>query len=167
MGDPMKLCRLIYKSVATAEVVPNQSLRDIEREAVAANSRAGITGLLMLSGDVFVQVLEGASRDVTALFGKILGDRRHHLVELITVEPTDERYFRDWNMRLLDLYDLPGEKRAVLAAKYQGQDGGIVIPPDVHSIYALLFDARHLCLSTPWQAPGGDDPAHLVRSGSG
>ena len=102
----MKLCRLIYKSTATAEVVSNQSLRDIERVAVAANARAGITGLLMLSGDVFVQVLEGASREVTALFGKILGDKRHHLVELISVEPTDERYFPDWNMRLLDLYDL-------------------------------------------------------------
>ena len=162
----MKLCRLIYKSSATAEVVSNQSLRDIERVAVAANARAGITGLLMLSGDVFVQVLEGASREVTALFGKILGDKRHHLVELISVEPTDERYFPDWNMRLLDLYDLPGEKRAVLAAKYQGQDGGIVIPPDVHSIYALLFDARHLCLSMPWQAPGDDDPSNLVRHGA-
>jgi hypothetical protein len=88
-------------------------------------------------------------------------------VELVSVEPTDERYFDDWNMRLLDLYDLPGEKRALLASKYQGQDGNIVVPTDVYSLYALLFDVRHLCLSTPWHSPGDDAPSEQVGSGPG
>lgn len=49
----MNLCRLIYRSVATAEMVSNQTLRDLEAKAFAANSEHGITGLLVLSGSVF------------------------------------------------------------------------------------------------------------------
>jgi hypothetical protein len=151
----MQICRLIYRSTATADVVPNAMLRELEAKAATANAAAGITGLLLLSGRTFLQVLEGSRGAVTELFGSIMQDERHHSVELISAEGTEARMFDDWNMRLVDLYDLPGESRSVLVRKYQTVDGDILVPDEVHRVYALLLDARHLCLSTPWHGASG------------
>lgn len=150
----MNLCRLIYKSVTTAKkMVSNQTLHNLEVESSVANAEHSITGLLVLSGDVYLQVLEGAGRDVTELFGKIIIDKRHQLVELVSFEAVAERFFDDWNMRLVDLHDFPGDKRAVMTSKYVTQDGNIQIPNDVHKVHAFLLDVKHLCDSTPWRNP--------------
>ncbi len=153
----MKLSRLIYKSTATAEVISNRTLRDIEEQASAANTEKGITGLLVLTGNIFLQVLEGSSRDVTALFGKIIGDKRHHDVELVPFQPIGARCFDEWSMRTVDLYDLPGDRRALMAAKYGGKDGVIAMPDDEHLVHAFLLDARFVCSSTPWKLSDGSD----------
>ena len=150
----MKSCRLIYRSISTAEVVSNKTLRDLERGSFERNAKEDITGLLVLSGKVFLQVLEGSAQDITGLFGRINSDKRHRQVELVSFESGIKRYFDDWNMRLVDLDDLPGEKRTLMAMKYAGKDGAILVPTDVHLIYAFLFDAKHLCLSTPWSLTG-------------
>jgi hypothetical protein len=147
----MKFSRLIYKSTATEEVISNRMLRDIEEQASAANTEKGITGLLVLTGNIFLQVLEGSSRDVTALFGNIIADKRHREVELVTFQPIDGRCFDQWSMRTVDLYDLPGDRRALMAAKYGGKDGVIAIPDDVHLVHAFLLDAKFVCSSTPWK----------------
>ena len=157
----MKLSRLIYKSTATAEVISNRTLRDIEEQASAANTEKGITGLLVLTGNIFLQVLEGSSRDVTALFGKIIGDKRHHDVELVTFQPIGARCFDEWSMRTVDLYDLPGDRRALMAAKYGGKDGVIAMPDDEHLVHAFLLDARFVCSSTPWKLSDGSDQSAL------
>jgi hypothetical protein len=146
----MTLCRLIYKSIATAEVVSNETLRDLENKAGENNAVKGITGLLVLTGNVFVQVLEGAAVDVTELFGRISADERHRRLELITYEPAASRLFDEWGMRLVDLYDLPGEKRALMAEKYAGDNGEVSVPSDPHLVYAFLLDAKHVCVSVPW-----------------
>ena len=150
----MNVSRLIYKSIATAEVVSNETLRDLEQKSAAANAAQGISGLLILSGNVFLQVLEGAARDITALFGRIVADKRHRQVELVTFEAIAERSFDDWNMRLVDLYDLSGDKRAYLASKYKVKNGSILIPDSLCQICGLLLDARFVCLSAPWNNPG-------------
>lgn len=152
----MTLCRLIYKSIAIAEVVSNETLRDLENKAGVSNTAKGITGLLVLTGNVFLQVLEGASEDVTELFGRISSDKRHRRLELITFEPAASRLFDEWGMRLVDLYDLPGDKRALMATKYAGDNGEICIPDDPHLVYAFLLDAKHICISAPWHT---DDSA--------
>jgi len=146
----MTLCRLIYKSIATAEVVSNETLRDLERKSGDSNMAKGITGLLVLTENVFLQVLEGSAVDVTDLFGRISADKRHRRLELVTFEPAASRLFDEWGMRLVDLYDLPGDKRALMAAKYANDNGEIAIPDDPHLVYAFLLDAKHVCVSTPW-----------------
>lgn len=146
----MELCRLIYKSVASAEIVSNETLRDIETKAHANNAARDITGLLVHTGRTFLQVLEGAPSNVTELFGKIWSDRRHGQLQLITCEPTASRLFDQWGMRLADLYDLPGERRMLMAEKYACRGGEIIVPTDLHLIYAFLLDARQICLSQPW-----------------
>ncbi len=151
----MQIHRLIYKSIATAEVVSNETLRQIESQAAAANAEKGITGLLVLSGNVFVQVLEGSAEEVTALFGRIMQDKRHHRVTLVSFQAVVERCFEDWTMRLVDLFDLPGEKRALMQSKYSQDKDDIVLPTEVHEVHAFLLDARYVCLSSPWSAPAG------------
>lgn len=150
----MTKSRLIYKSQATSDVVSNQTLRHLEQEASKNNQQKGITGLLVLIGNTFLQALEGPSIEVTALFADILADKRHHQVELLTFDTAVEPYFEDWNMRLVDLYDMPGEKRALMASKYPSKEGDILVPSDLHKVYAFLLDAKYLCDSTPWNAPG-------------
>lgn len=155
----MRLCRLIYKSIATTEVVSNQMLRELEQQALAANAQRNITGLLVLTGNVFVQVLEGDARELTGLFSTIAGDRRHRAVELLSFRPVGERLFDDWSMRAVDLYDLPGEKRALMAAKYQGKEGMILVPDDEILVNNFLLDARFVCSSSPWRTDGDSENA--------
>jgi hypothetical protein len=149
----MKRSRLIYASTATADVVSNETLNDLADKAAKANTERHITGLLILSGNRFLQVLEGPHRHVNALYRNIVRDPRHHDVELVSFEPVDTAYFDDWSMRLVDLYDLPRQPRDYLAAKYRHKDGNILIPERLHEVYALLLDAKALCLSAPWQQP--------------
>ncbi len=151
----MQIHRLIYKSIATPEVVSNEILRELESQAAAANAEKDITGLLVLSGNVFVQVLEGSAEVLTALFGRIMQDKRHHQVTLITFQPVVERCFEDWTMSLVDLFDLPGEKRALMQSKYIQEQDDIRLPTEVHEVHAFLLDARCICLSSPWSAPVG------------
>lgn len=120
----------------------------------------------MLSGNVFVQVLEGSAVDVTELFGRICADKRHRRVELITFEPAPERLFDEWGLRLVDLYDLPGERRALMATKYAGANGDIAVPADPHLIYAFLLDAKYVCDSAPWNTHVADDAPDAGKQAS-
>ena len=163
----MKLSRLIYKSTATAEVISNRMLRDIEEQASAANAEKHITGLLVVTGNIFLQVLEGSARDVTTLFANITADKRHRAVELVTFQPIGGRCFDEWSMRTVDLYDLPGDRRVLMAAKYGGKDGVIAIPDDEYLVHAFLLDAKFVCSSTPWKLGSDSDaPLPLARSSS-
>ncbi|MGD8956421.1 MAG: BLUF domain-containing protein [Chromatiaceae bacterium] len=155
----MKPSRLIYRSLATEEVTSNEALRDIESKASENNSTKGITGLLVLSGNTFVQVLEGPALDITELFGRIMADKRHRQVQLVSFESGVERGFDDWNMRLVDLYDLPGEQRALMAAKYPAKGGDIAVPSETYLIHAFMLDARYICRSVPSRAGVDAQPA--------
>ena len=83
----MKSCRLIYKSISISKVVSNQTLLDLEHKSSERNAKENITGLLILSGNVFLQVLEGSAQAITGLFGRIVSDKRHRQVELISFDP--------------------------------------------------------------------------------
>jgi hypothetical protein len=78
-------------------------------------------------------------------------DTRHRDVELVIFEPMESRYFEEWNMRLVDLYELSKYPREFIAAKYKYRDGVILIPERLLEVYSLLLDAKALCLTTPWK----------------
>lgn len=148
----MSDCRLIYQSVCARNPIPNEDLRDLVQRSTESNRAAGITGLLLLSGNRFLQVLEGPADAVNDLFGRIIRDKRHRDVRLLTYEPICETYFDDWNMYLVDLFDLPKAPREYLARKYATHEGAVRIPSRLHEVYALLLDARSICLTRPWEA---------------
>jgi hypothetical protein len=152
----MSHCRLIYQSTSARNPVDNEDLRALVERSTENNKAAGITGLLLLSGNRFLQVLEGPSEAVNALFGRIIRDKRHRDVQLLTYEPIGEVYFDDWNMYLVDLFDLPKAPREYLASKYSTHEGAVRIPSRLHEVYALLLDARSICLTRPWEASAAE-----------
>lgn len=141
----MLVCRLIYKSETSWDLLSNEILRDLAKQAESNNSGLSISGLLILSGETFLQVLEGPSDAVNPLYQKILKDKRHFDVTLISYEQVASRCFEDWSMRVVELDDLPMASRENLWSKYETDDGRVLIPEDAPKALALLFDARALC----------------------
>ena len=85
----------------------HMSARDIERiaaQSAANNRKLGITGLLVASGGVFFQVIEGPDAAVDEIYSRILRDKRHQDVLTLRVEAGSlPRLFPDWEMRKIDL----------------------------------------------------------------
>ena len=123
----MSRCRLIYSSISSKEIASNVTVKELVKRSAQNNLRDKITGLLLLSGDRFLQ------------------DARHREVELISFEAIDIGYFETWGMRLVDLYDLPIHPRRFLMDKYEHTDGNIHIPARLHEVFSLLLDAKTLC----------------------
>lgn len=62
------------------------------------NARLAVTGMLLLSGGTFFQVLEGDEATLNRLFETISADTRHARVTMIIKEPIAKRSFADWSM---------------------------------------------------------------------
>ena len=140
-------CRLVYKSDTSWDLLSNEILRDLAIKAEKNNRDLSISGLLILSGENFLQVLEGPSDAVNSLYRKISQDGLHHDVTLISYEQIASRSFEDWSMRVVELDDLPMASRQNLGSKYDTDDGRVIIPEDAPKALALLFDALALCRS--------------------
>jgi Sensors of blue-light using FAD len=62
------------------------------------NKKAGLTGALLLTGDWFVQVLEGDEPTVRSVYETIATDPRHDSVTLLDSGDVGERVFARWSM---------------------------------------------------------------------
>ncbi len=91
------LLRLLYASTAAPDLTPSD-LTDILAEARAHNARVGLTGVLCYSHGHFAQVLEGPEAAVVEIYVKLLHDRRHGELVLISISPTDRRLYEGWYM---------------------------------------------------------------------
>lgn len=91
------LVRCLYASRA-ANLVGDAVLDEILRQSRRNNLKQGITGMLCLSNGVFAQVIEGGRPEVSRLVGKILADKRHVDVEILSLEEVAERRFGNWTM---------------------------------------------------------------------
>ncbi len=96
------LIRLMYASRA-ATGLDQEELQAILRQCKAANPQHGITGVLCFSQGIFLQVLEGGRSSVNRLYNRIVGDPRHHQVELMLYEEIGERRFAGWSMGQVNL----------------------------------------------------------------
>jgi hypothetical protein len=86
------LVRLSYVSRALIDPHAIEML-DIVRVSLINNARAGVTGVLYFDEMQFFQALEGDATAVDATFARILEDRRHQDVALLTHDPITERRF--------------------------------------------------------------------------
>jgi len=143
----MKKCRLIYKSKATPELKEPGVMQELAEKASRANLELGITGLLLLTGDQILQVLEGPTRFVNQLYNRIVVDPRHTDVELMSFDIVDGALFYDWNMKFLDLRNLAPSVHALFLMKYPNQNDVITLPTDTINALALLIDAKNVGLS--------------------
>ena len=66
------------------------------------NPKLGVTGLLCIADDIFIQVIEGGRDEVCDLFNTIVRDDRHTQVRLLIYEEISERQFGNWTMGQVD-----------------------------------------------------------------
>jgi hypothetical protein len=89
--------RYLYTSTSRAVVNPTD-LAAILRVARSNNARRNVTGLLLASGQRFLQLLEGDEADVMATMALIRADRRHYAIAELASGPIDARSFATWAM---------------------------------------------------------------------
>lgn len=87
-----------------AETLTPEDVAEITRVSEANNARDGITGMLVASGRLFFQLVEGPDDAMDALYRRILADRRHRNVMVLGDERGDlTRQCPDWAMKRADL----------------------------------------------------------------
>ena len=96
------LVRCLYASRAAAGM-SNTILDDILAQSRRNNPAKGITGMLCISNNVFIQVLEGGRDEVCDLYHAIVRDPRHAHVRLLAYEEIAERRFGAWTMGQVNL----------------------------------------------------------------
>lgn len=112
--------RILYISTARAPLSP----AELERLLIHArrkNAAAGVTGLLVVGGRRFLQVLEGPEAAVDATYERIARDPRHFALVKLGEKAVDERAFAQWSMGFEpgaatgDSPDLEAQVNAILA----------------------------------------------------
>ncbi|MDM7861901.1 BLUF domain-containing protein [Alteromonas sp. ASW11-36] len=93
-----KLQRVIYLSDVNRDVFDSDALTSILKTARKNNASQGITGMLVCDYYHFLQVLEGDSDNVHAIYSAITSDSRHSGLKLIEDVPIENRLFGEWAM---------------------------------------------------------------------
>lgn len=91
------LVRCLYAS-RPLQPLTGPFLNSILEQSRKNNPALGITGLLCVSRDLFIQVIEGGRDEVCDLFNAIVRDDRHQQVRLLIFEEIAERQFGNWTM---------------------------------------------------------------------
>jgi hypothetical protein len=103
------LVRCLYASRAAAGTSA-AILDDILVQSRRNNPANGITGMLCVSNNVFIQVLEGGRDEVCDLYHAIVRDTRHEQLRLLAYEEITERRFGGWTMGQVNLAKVnPGQ----------------------------------------------------------
>lgn len=89
--------RLLYISTARSTLRPSE-LNDLLIKSRKANSAADLTGLLVVGGRRFLQVLEGPEPAVTATYERIMRDPRHFALVKLHDKEVATRSFAAWAM---------------------------------------------------------------------
>lgn len=100
------LQQLIYMSVSAKEL-SSEDLEQILNASRRNNIEKNVTGLLVVKGKTFLQVLEGESETIKPLFQKLKEDQRHRDISIISWEVTEKRDFPQWSMGFKNLATLP------------------------------------------------------------
>jgi len=88
---------LIYMSTSI-RLLSDAELKQLLRQCQANNAINDLSGMLLYSEGSFVQVLEGAAKDLDAIYEKIKNDRRHKNIIQLAKGNLNERLFPSWSM---------------------------------------------------------------------
>ena len=89
--------RVVYVAEAAPGVV-DTDVEDIVHRSQRNNAIAGITGILIWTGSVFLQAIEGSSDAVGRLLEAIEADHRHLGIVIISEKTIAQRLYPDWAM---------------------------------------------------------------------
>ena len=96
------LVRLLYVSQAVGPITTTVTKSILEKSS-ANNKKLDITGVLCQGAGLWMQVLEGERTRVNTLYARIMVDRHHQNVQLLSVEEIESRRFGQWSMALVYL----------------------------------------------------------------
>jgi hypothetical protein len=96
------LVRLLYVSQPVGPVTTTTTTLILEK-STAHNKKGNITGVLCQGSGLWLQVLEGERSQVNLLYARIMADRIHRNVELLSMEEITHRRFGQWSMALVYL----------------------------------------------------------------
>ncbi|MEI6768958.1 MAG: BLUF domain-containing protein [Betaproteobacteria bacterium] len=96
------LVRLLYVSQPVGPVTTTMTSLILEKSK-SYNKRENITGILCQGSGLWMQILEGERSKVNLLYSRIMSDRNHHNVELLSMEEITQRRFGEWSMALVYL----------------------------------------------------------------
>ncbi|WP_203291514.1 BLUF domain-containing protein [Maricaulis parjimensis] len=100
----MLLSRLLYFSrrrwQGTDPADAERMLENILEAGRRNNPRDGLSGVLIVDDDLFVQVLEGPRSTLTRTFSRIQTDARHEKVVLAGLVEVGDRLFDGWNVHV-------------------------------------------------------------------
>ncbi|MET6990573.1 BLUF domain-containing protein [Sediminicola arcticus] len=96
------MLELVYCSKAKKNT-DNIKIVDILKISRTYNQKSHITGCLVFHNDIFVQIIEGNSKNIHQLFQNIEKDDRHYDVNLLWEGHIPKRHFGDWSMAFHDL----------------------------------------------------------------
>lgn len=99
------LVRCLYAS-RPLEPLSGAFVHSILEQSRKNNPALGITGLLCVSEDLFIQVIEGGRDEVCDLFNAIVRDQRHQQVRLLIYEEIEVRQFGNWTMAQVNITKL-------------------------------------------------------------
>jgi hypothetical protein len=99
------LTQICYASSA-AVPFDEAALLALLSEARTNNALHGVTGILLSNAGHFVQVIEGETEVLEALFEKITRDTRHQQVLVLYRQAIDARDFPHWSMAYKNLPDV-------------------------------------------------------------
>jgi Sensors of blue-light using FAD len=116
---------LIYVSRANEALLTRNARQNLRIHAQIQNARRDITGLLLYSNGVIMQVLQGDEALVRERFARIATDNRHRDVTLLRADTIDTRTFAKWSMALIDIESSSGVsegKMQTVLAEVQRKD---------------------------------------------
>ena len=91
--------QIIYASRATRPL-SESALAELMEVSRDRNRRAGITGLLVVHNNSYLQLLEGPSSTVEERYARIEADTRHTNLQVHVRGETQERRCPEWSMGL-------------------------------------------------------------------
>jgi hypothetical protein len=135
-GACMSIYQLVY---ASRPQTPFDGLRlaALMYRARQHNAHAGISGVLLYSGEMFVQCLEGDRETVEALMRKIEADPRHgDIVRLYACEVDCERHFRNWSMGCARIDGFNGLQ--LMRAQWEQEVASLEVTPSPSPGFVLM-----------------------------
>ena len=138
----MSLFRLIYKSTST-EKVDFELLSSLMASSEVHNKPLEVTGMLLATKNKFLQILEGERDSINIVYHNITKDKRHTNISLLSFDPIEDRFFKQWSMKAVSLYETGKGLINLLKDKYGEVSGDLSLPDDPYTAFSMFFDVKH------------------------
>ena len=134
----------MYRSRAASSLTWHD-VRDMVEHSRSRNAHSGVTGILLMARQEFVQALEGPVTTVRAIYRSICNDSRHYDVDLIAFEHDVSPLFAAWSMHGISLDALGEQDRTRLITRYHVDQGDRFMPSSAEDALGLMQYLQRTC----------------------